>query len=73
MADITMCLQVMCPKDKSCYRRQCKPNPRWQSYMMFPYTISTSVSGIECDGYMPMFKSAMTDSTTTGETNGSRA
>lgn len=65
-----MCSQVMYPKGKICYRRQCKPNPHWQSYMKFHYTVS--VRGVECDGYLPMFKIVVTDSTTTVDTNASR-
>lgn len=70
MADITFCSQTLCPNAKSCYRAQAKPESKWQGYATFRYTISTS--GIDCEGYWPMFKSVATNSTVTGETNGSR-
>ncbi len=71
MADIEMCSQVLCPNAKFCYRARAATNPYWQSYVKFQYKISTR--GVECDGYWPMFKSVVTASANTGETNGSRA
>ena len=70
MADITMCWQALCPKAGDCYRRQAPHGDHWQSIFAFQYRISTR--GVECDGYWPMFKSVATNSTVTGETNGSR-
>jgi len=32
MADITMCTDKACPKNKVCYRYRAKPNIHWQSY-----------------------------------------
>ncbi len=63
-----MCLQVLCPNAKSCYRVQAKPSHQWQSYAAFQYTVSTR--GVECGGYLPMFESVATNSTATGEMNG---
>ncbi len=59
MAYIAMCLQVLCPNAKSCYRVQAKPSHQWQSYAAFQYTVSTR--GVECGGYLPMFESGEID------------
>ena len=60
MADITMCVQTLCPNASHCYRAQITPNP-WQIVGRFNYTISTR--GVECAYYMPMYQTVVTDST----------
>lgn len=60
MADITMCTQTLCPNSGHCYRVQAKASD-WQSMATFDYTIS--VHGVECDNYMPIYRTMATDST----------
>lgn len=60
MADITMCTQALCPNAAHCYRVQAKAND-WQSAATFDYTVSAR--GVECDSYMPMYRTVATDST----------
>ena len=60
MADITMCTQTLCPNAAHCYRAQAKASD-WQSVAMFDYTISAR--GVECENYMPMYRTVATDST----------
>ena len=60
MADITMCTQTLCPNAGHCRRVQAKASD-WQSIATFSYTISTR--GVECDSYMPMYRTVVTDST----------
>lgn len=60
MADITMCTQTLCPNAGHCYRAQAEASD-WQSIATFNYTISTR--GVECDNYMPMYRTGVTDST----------
>ena len=60
MADITMCTQALCPNAAHCYRVQAKAND-WQSVATFDYTVSAR--GVECDSYMPMYRTVATDST----------
>ena len=73
MADITMCTQALCPNAAHCYRAQAKASDR-QSVATFDYTVSAR--GVECDSYMPMYRTVATDSTvhnTEGEArNGGR-
>jgi hypothetical protein len=59
MADITMCAQTLCPNARHCYRAQAKASD-WQSMMMFSYTVSSN--GVECDNYIPMYRTVVTDS-----------
>lgn len=61
MADITMCTQTLCPNAGHCYRVQATQSSDWQSMMTFPYTVS--VRGVECDNYMPMYRTVVADST----------
>lgn len=58
MADITMCTQTLCPNAEHCYRIQAKPSD-WQSWESFNYAISPR--GVECDYYLPMYKTVATD------------
>jgi len=60
MADITMCTQTLCPNAAHCYRVQAKASD-WQSMATFSYTISTR--GVECENYMPMYRTVATEST----------
>ena len=60
MADITMCSQTLCPNAAHCYRVQAKASDR-QSVATFDYTVSAR--GVECEGYMPMYRTVATDST----------
>jgi hypothetical protein len=60
MADITMCTQTLCPNAGQCYRVQAKAS-NWQSVATFNYTISTR--GVECDNYVPMYRTVATDYT----------
>jgi len=60
MADITMCTQELCPNARHCYRVQAKAND-WQSMATFNYTVSAR--GVECDNYMPMYRTVVADST----------
>lgn len=60
MADITMCTQTLCPNAAHCYRVQAKAS-NWQSMATFDYTISTH--GVECENYMPMYRTVTTNST----------
>ena len=59
MADITMCTQTLCPNAGHCYRVQAKASDR-QSMATFGYTISAR--GVECDHYMPMYRTVATGS-----------
>jgi hypothetical protein len=52
MADITKCLNLLCPNAEHCYRVQAKDSD-WQSYSMFTYMISTI--GVECENYWPTY------------------
>lgn len=61
MADITMCTQTLCPNAGHCYRVQATPNPHRQSVAAFDYTIS--VHGVECDNYMPTYRTTASNST----------
>ena len=61
MADITMCSQTLCPNASHCYRVQATQNRHWQNVATFDYTISDR--GVECDSYMPMYRTVATDST----------
>ena len=60
MADITMCTQKLCPNAAHCYRVQAKASD-WQSTATFGYTISAR--GVECENYIPMYRTVATDST----------
>jgi len=60
MADITMCTKTLCPNASHCYRVQAKASD-WQSMATFDYTVSAR--GVECVGYMPMYRTVATDST----------
>lgn len=60
MADIKMCTQTLCPNSGHCYRVQAKASD-WQSMATFDYTISAH--GVECDNYMPIYRTVATDST----------
>jgi len=45
MADIAMCENSSCPNRKDCYRAQCTPNPKYQSYAQFEYDPETGRCG----------------------------
>lgn len=60
MTDITMCTQKICPNSGHCRRVQAKASD-WQSWATFEYTLSAR--GVECDSYMPMYRTVAIDST----------
>ena len=60
MADITMCTQTLCQNASHCYRVQAVASD-WQSMMTFQYTVS--VRGVECNSYMQITRTVVTDST----------
>lgn len=60
MAAITMCTQTLCPNAAHCYRAQAKASD-WQSMETFDYAISER--GVECENYMPMYRTVATGST----------
>ena len=43
MADMTLCSTSNCPNRKECYRAQCTPNPRYQSYAEFEFDPETEM------------------------------
>jgi len=49
MADITMCLNTLCPNAATCYRITATPSENWQSMAMFEYTVG--VGGVNCSNY----------------------
>lgn len=53
MADITMCLNTLCPNAEGCRRIQAKPSD-FQSVQMFEYHVG--VNGVECDYYWPIYE-----------------
>ena len=62
MADITMCLNLDCPLEHSCFRAKAIPSDR-QSYAVFQYSLS--VAGVRCEHYLSMFKTEIRASTIT--------
>jgi hypothetical protein len=61
MADITMCSNTTCPNAPRCYRAQAEPSHYWQSRLSFPYAVG--VNGVECQYYVPMYQTKVTDNT----------
>jgi hypothetical protein len=53
MADITMCVNTICPNAKHCYRVQAIITHGWQIMDFFEYTIG--VDGVICDNYLPVY------------------
>jgi len=52
MADITMCLNTLCPSAGTCKRVQAKASVL-QSVQFFEYKVG--INGVECDHYWPMY------------------
>lgn len=50
MPDISMCMNLMCPKRMTCYRHMAEPKRR-QSYASFKYKMTDN--GAICDNYIP--------------------
>lgn len=58
MPDISMCKGYRdgksCPAMGTCYRKNARPNPNWQSYISnAPFNMSPAV-GFACQYYIPM-------------------
>lgn len=60
MADITMCLNQLCPNAGSCKRVQATPS-EWQSWMAFDYRVTEN--GVLCENYIPIYTTSISDST----------
>lgn len=60
MADITMCVQKLCPNAGHCRTVQAKPG-HWQNCAAFKYTVSEH--GVECDSYWPTTAQTMDNKT----------
>lgn len=60
MADIAMCRNKLCPRNKECYRAQANPC-RWQSYANFNYRVTDN--GAICDGFISFHKTTTTSGT----------
>jgi hypothetical protein len=54
MADITMCVNTLCPNASSCYRVTATPSEYWQSYCDFKYQVGAE--GVICSNYWPTHK-----------------
>jgi len=52
MPDIAMCSNEECPKKENCYRAMAEPNPLWQSYTSFTFTISEG--DVFCSKFIPL-------------------
>jgi len=50
MSDISKCSLETCPLKEHCYRWTAVPNPHWQAYSNFQYTILED-GKVDCDGY----------------------
>jgi len=53
MADITMCMNELCPNAQHCHRVRAVPSD-YQSWAMFQYTVSGR--GVECAHYWPEYE-----------------
>jgi len=49
MADITMCLNTLCPIAYSCYLNRAMPS-KYQSYSVFQYEIR--IDHVKCDNFI---------------------
>ena len=52
MPDISMCFNEECPKKEDCYRAKAEPNPLWQSYTSFTFTIAEG--NVFCSKFIPL-------------------
>lgn len=60
MATFTMCSNTLCPNAGSCRRVQATAS-KWQSFMMFEYTVNEN--GVICENYMPVSKTVYSANT----------